>query len=541
MTNTRSQVRIGVSDPETIREGSRSGRLLRADANARIWRVRDIDVKRRTVMRPEDGIPARGDRTRTRWHAIAALALALVVSAWLLASAPHSSTPAGSLPVQAHSVITDTAPIPGTPGIAPTAGNPPADRSLAVRVIGDTSVRQAFGFRADPAYVTDMVRRSERHEAGVEELLGTPFTTDEAREMRARVALQDHAYEIEEYGQLHPDSYGGMYIDHPAGGKAVVTFTTDLAIHAAALQHAFSMPDRLIIKSVKFTDHELLAAAQAWDANSSRLGGATLSIVGLMPQHNALSITVSRITPAVRALASKFPTGMVELHEGVVHVGSLPVTGGSYITDTTANLDCTAAFSYRATNGYGFFTAGHCAGLTAGPSTHDKIRVNYPTPQTYTSYGAEWGNSCCSTTDSMAIPAVQGDTTNRSGFITVVGYAGTTDDRVGTGLCEYGAYTARYSYPGQQVCGTVQAINPSTTDIGSGKKTYWTRNLFNSQLCNFFHQGDSGGPVYGYDSRAYGILHGYVGYGCGDPAQANTSIYSAIAYANQRWGVSEPR
>jgi len=64
---------------------------------------------------------------------------------------------------------------------------------------------------------------------------------------------------------------------------------------------------------------------------------------------------------------------------------------------------------------------------------------------------------------------------------------------------------------------------------------YWARTVWIGGCGNGALDGDSGGPVYSSDSRAYGIVSGAAG-DCKDQM-----VYTAISYAMQRWGVAIPR
>jgi streptogrisin C len=409
------------------------------------------------------------------------------------------------------------------------AATPTAEPALGhlASTADDVVARRELGFRSDTAYVSDLVTRAAARDNSVDIIDGLAFTPKEAAEFQARLQLQDYAGQVSTYGSQHSNNYAGMYIDQLAGGVLVARFTGDLAQPRRELRATFAMPGRLLVTSARWSLKDLEGVAALVQQRRADLGTPLVSIA-IDVETNTVKVGVIAVTPAARQFVSaNFPNGMVVLSAVPAAHLATEVVGGSRLFDLTRSTECTASFSYRATNGYGFFTAGHC-GLAG-----DHIQVF---SQNFTAYGSYFVGY---DTDSMAIPAPYADTTNQSGWVIVNSASNGNDDPQGTFVCDYGATT------GTQRCGTVTTTLYTVyycDDFGRGcGYVFYVREVYMGQCGDGPIPGDSGAPVYGSSGKAYGILEGSSNTDACPASNPDLMTYTSVAPAMSMFGVTIPR
>jgi len=82
--------------------------------------------------------------------------------------------------------------------------------------------------------------------------------------MRQQDELEDDARLVEEYGRSHDDAYGGVSFDNetfPAPVRLVTAFTRDLDGYLAALHSVVPHPERVDVRSCRFSKQECVAMA----------------------------------------------------------------------------------------------------------------------------------------------------------------------------------------------------------------------------------------------------------------------------------------
>jgi hypothetical protein len=114
-------------------------------------------------------------------------------------------------------------------------------------------LRESFGLRADAGYVAAVAADP----AATTVDLGIPLLPAEAVEIRRRFAQQEEGVgPLVAYGAAHPDEFGGLYIDQPAGGVIVLLFTGRLDVHARAVAAlARGLPVRIV--PCRYTEADL--------------------------------------------------------------------------------------------------------------------------------------------------------------------------------------------------------------------------------------------------------------------------------------------
>lgn len=136
----------------------------------------------------------------------------------------------------------------------------------ASRLDNDVAFRRSLGFRADPGYVRSLyaARRSGQL-ASSDSTTGTLFTAQEAREWRDREAALRAATPIQQKLHDTPDpTYGGLWLDHQAGGLVTVAFTRDVERREIELRALTTRPDRLRMVRVEHSLAELDACTHAF-------------------------------------------------------------------------------------------------------------------------------------------------------------------------------------------------------------------------------------------------------------------------------------
>lgn len=154
----------------------------------------------------------------------------------------------------------------------------------------------------------------------------------------------------------------------------------------------------------------------------------------------------------------------------------------------------------------GVLTAGHVGEcINAGsscvrnsPITSQGVSLTWKAQLNAGSDDFEWrtgpaGTTYPNTIKCTALSGCAGST------MTITGTADPTTFPVGTIVCKQGSNTG-------YTCGTIEAVNSSTTY--NGATGYWVR-VKNSTGAQMTNTGDSGGPVFGA-ATAYGIVHSRV-------------------------------
>lgn len=406
---------------------------------------------------------------------------------------------------------------------------------LEEEVEADVSFRRAAGLDDDETHVRALVEAYRSGDATVTSKLGAVVTLPEAEELDQRLELQAQLGPVLDYGLERAASFGGIHTDHERGGIAVVSFTDDPAIHAAAWQD-FPMPDRIEFRRVANTLAELEGIVAELSTTRMPAEGVLINGVVLRVQENDVLVKLDALTPSARDyFALTYPGGEVELTEGptgtLLHsiVGGSPLERRPNATQPWVKA-CTSAFSARdGVGNYYVLTAGHC--VLPGY----QVRSAWYTHHSYTVLSSTESNG----TDSAMYSVPYADTSSTAGWINPVqAAAGYHDDQPGGFLCWFGDRT------GTQRCGVVVSKTFTSTDFSDLRGVFTTvteARLLDGPLAA---RGDSGAPVYSGDywlynappRSAFGILRAvddYQGY--------LYNVYSHIRYAMTWHGVTVPR
>ena len=104
------------------------------------------------------------------------------------------------------------------------------------------------------------------------------------------------------YADSYRETYGGLYLDHPRGGKLCVKFTDQVEAHADRLGSIVFFPSRLLIERCQFTEIRLFAVrdrvTSAWDALAAR--GAAVRYLALNPQRNRVVVAMFPLNDVTR-------------------------------------------------------------------------------------------------------------------------------------------------------------------------------------------------------------------------------------------------
>lgn len=162
--------------------------------------------------------------------------------------------------------------------------------SAEVVLQGDIEVRKTLAFRSDRAYVEQLQNSPE--DMGTAEF-GIPLTAIERQELGRRQAIVDLFSErMEAAARARPD-YGGIYMDHPRGGKVVVLTTGNVdAVRAELLGIEPGMADDLVVEHVDVTEQQLIDAMKKVIAESATYFGAEVAPNRAEPNIHTSSVDV---------------------------------------------------------------------------------------------------------------------------------------------------------------------------------------------------------------------------------------------------------
>ena len=227
-----------------------------------------------------------------------------------------------------------------TPSPAPTANpcptaaaSPVPESSLPADLDADTReavrIRTEYGLRRDLAWI----REVGADPTAVTDF-GVPMLPAETASLFARNELTAPVrWALDRYG--HTDEFGGLYIDHAQGGVVVVLWTTDPAVHEAALGPELRACPAVQFRQVKWSEQVLrgwqdkIGADLDWLAEiPAAIGGVGVDVI-----ENVVDIEVSSAAPdaADRIIAHyDAPAGMIRVESdgtGAVLLPSGTVVG----------------------------------------------------------------------------------------------------------------------------------------------------------------------------------------------------------------------
>lgn len=395
--------------------------------------------------------------------------------------------------------------------------------ALVSGIDGDTpttaSIEEAIRFRTDFALPSS---RAFVEAAASNPVLfpnvdwGVPLTSDEAKELARRVAVQLSLGEATKYASGEHD-YAGAYIDQGRGGLPVFMFPGRLDEHRGAL--ATRAPGiEFEVKLATRSEADLLVIQSAVELAREELarGGVEIVLTGIDPRKNQVIVGVPEVNATVSAiLESRFGDGIMVRQNGRAQADACTVSscwpqkGGVRVYSISKGNSCTSGYVAKRsdTGELALVTAGHCIYVGGtGNWAHDS--------STHT-VGPTAGHTWVANADAdvafirmtvSALPSVKNQVLRfDEGIYALTAVADTTAQLVGGAVCRTG-YGTKLQGGNGRTCGTIVAANVSRPScIGTTCRTIdhtWEVSFDSTG-------GDSGGPVYaGVTDPGYGTGYG---------------------------------
>jgi hypothetical protein len=174
--------------------------------------------------------------------------------------------------------------------------------------------RAQYGFRADEAYVQDLIRRDMwEDELG----MSIPVTPEEQEHLRQRANLE-LGPDAERYLASHPGLAGGISHegDWPNKPYLLIRLTRDRELHEPKLKALARYPDQLRVIEVDNSEQDLTAIADRIGDDDDELEreGFTLSTVGADTGENAVVVElITRRADAAEFFAERYGPVKVEV------------------------------------------------------------------------------------------------------------------------------------------------------------------------------------------------------------------------------------
>lgn len=405
-----------------------------------------------------------------------------------------SAVVTGAVVVSSHNAATaDPVRSPGVPSLI-------AERDFRAELGFDRRAEHLDAVRADPSSVV---------------VEGMRFSRSEARELRQRIAAGE---EINALANRHlagaRQTFGGVYLDHAAGGVMTVLVTSGASRHRAVLAARTAHPARLRVREVRYSLAALEAAQRRVHEASAALrrSGTEVVLSSIDVRRNRVTTVVGGpVEPARRALGTLVPAGMLDVVGGTARLTAVcsqgllcrtespPFDGGTDIESVDPLRFCTLGFvGHQGSSVQSYvLSAGHCG-------ARNSVWAQQTTPIGVVSANSFRGTSLA---DAMAIPIAAElgrgyvkRSHNPPAFRAITGRERTSDDYIGKPTCAFGIRTALK-------CGTIT----TRTAIARFDSVTLKYQRIASRPCG---PGDSGAPNY-YNGRAQGITSFSVSYSNG--------------------------
>jgi hypothetical protein len=224
----------------------------------------------------------------------------------------------------------------------PTAApSPVPEASLPADL--DAETREAVRFRTKDGLRRDLawIREVAADPTAVTDF-GVPLLPAETAALFARNELPDPVRAVlGAYG--HTEEFGGLYIDHAQGGVVVLLWTTDPAIHEAAIRPELPACHPVQFRQVRWSERELRGWSDRIGADLDWLAEipAALQGVGADIQANVVDVSVSSANPrAAELIVDHYdaPAGMLRVESDGTGAALLPsgtVVGRVLLADGT--------------------------------------------------------------------------------------------------------------------------------------------------------------------------------------------------------------
>jgi V8-like Glu-specific endopeptidase len=409
--------------------------------------------------------------------------------------------------------------------------------------------RQTFGFDASPTLVRAAAADTAAYSTWP---YGVPLSKAEIAEMGRRTDVQKAVARVVPEARMLP-GYAGVYLDQLDGGQPVFLFTGATA-QAAADEIGRLLPagTAFRVQEAKRTESELIEQKQTIEADLTELWASGIDIVrvAVKTSQNRLRVGVRDLTESERQeILARYGSDLDVFEDGVAVSDACPATndcrpikGGISINHTGgAAGECTSGFIVRASDGtLRMLTAGHCIHVHGGYDTqwqHNSDAFGRARRETWTPGGT--GNadvgliSIASAEQDLMTSKNKMRRTNDS-VVSVI------DTDVISAALE-GSQACRVGRTSGHDCGIISEWLVGRASKVSGYERMW---VTLSTTVNFDSLGgDSGGPVFYYDSGgttgsvvALGT-HVHSEEGSGANEGWFSGIYRGSAYYEELWGV----
>jgi hypothetical protein len=409
-------------------------------------------------------------------------------------------------PVNVGSTTDDQLPV-----VDPAGPSDPPDPTQEEQVSDSIAFRDAFGLNSDPTYVQSVVA-DPANDPAVDQY-GVPLTPAEVADLDHRVDVQAEIDTIDAYGDAHPDSYAGVYVDQLHGGLIYVGFTANADANFAAVKAQFAYPDML--RQFPTTPAHTYAELQALDQRvQTDVANGTLAADGVVSagiNEETNKVEAESLAPTAAAAAdlqARYGDAvtLVQRDQGgpadsaITH--HIPPNIGGLEIDNSRNGACTSGFgAYKRSTSNGktsrrYFdvTAGHCT------DRYHSRGYNVAFRHTGKLFGRVrkntiWPAGKTVNADALTLRIPQRAHSNAYFLRSKDGKAHIAHvksayKRVHRGelMCHSGWAT------GKERCGHVEKSGQSVTEENGTVVTDLVRVTFGSKC--WVRQGDSGGPVY---------------------------------------------
>ncbi|HYN50713.1 MAG TPA: S1 family peptidase [Thermoleophilaceae bacterium] len=222
--------------------------------------------------------------------------------------------------------------------------------------------RRTFGLSTDVSAVSAL----ELNPAA-DRKYSVALNSDEVAEMDRRMAIQEALKPVAEYGQAHPGTFGGMWVDQAAGGVVHLSFTSDVDTHRTALESMTPPGAVLEVHQVSRTEAEVdeLVDRISRDVTFHDSLGVTVHNVASNTQRNSVDVFIEPYSAAGAKVLGQRYAADVRILPGkapqlTVCYSRQNCVGPPIMAGVNNDWNCTVGFGVYKAGYQRFLTAGHC-------------------------------------------------------------------------------------------------------------------------------------------------------------------------------------
>ena len=342
-------------------------------------------------------------------------------------------------------------------------------------------------------------------------------------EAASRIDLQDDIGVLGADAQHQwPETFGGLWIDHRAGGKVFVAFASDAGARVEALRGRFARPDLLQPVDVAKSRRELEARQLQMVAEREEARAGRLTFPGVTGARYQIDIDVRRNTlivgvedarqATVAAFQARYGDDVLVEQMRAPELDACTRTDCRYTLRSGLKTNsCTLAFTANARTRV--LTAGHCSD---GNQTHGTEVYGMSEASIFAGRVDAQKNTVTNGFGASASVYVGSATVARK--VTSVGLWANL--AVGTVVCKSGVTT-------EETCDQVESTDFAWSEVPSGNR------FIKTLYCAL--GGDSGSGVY-IGNQAVGIHSGGASGPC--EQEGDYSVFGHIEYARSALGVT---